>query len=308
DDGSQDDSAALANQMGATLLKTTTGRLGPGAARNQGAQHAKGDVLYFIDADCEIHADTLANIHQIFQAEPTIDALIGSYDDSPAAPNFLAQYKNLFHHYVHQSSQAEASTFWGACGAIKRLRFLELGGFDVNLYQRPAVEDIELGYRLKQAGGRIRLAKQVQIKHLKAWRWKSLLKADIFDRGIPWTQLLMKYKAFMSDLNLQTHNRVSVVAVYGLLAAIGVALFQPQTIWIAVGLEILLLWLNWPLYRFFYEKRGLFFALRVIPMHWLYYFYNAISFGCGVLLHWQAQAKTPSSLPPLADRAEIDRN
>jgi hypothetical protein len=51
--------------------------------------------------------------------------LIGSYDDAPGANNFLSQYKNLFHHYTHQTGSEEASTFWGACGAIRRDVFLD---------------------------------------------------------------------------------------------------------------------------------------------------------------------------------------
>jgi GT2 family glycosyltransferase len=145
------------------------GRLGPAAARKTGAQVARGKYLYFIDADCELQPDTLARIAEVFQADPGLDALFGSYDDTPGAANFMAQYKNLFHHYVHQKSSELASTFWTGCGVIRRAQFLALGGFDLQRYRRPAIEDIDLGYRLKRAGGRIRLVKHVQVKHLKAW-------------------------------------------------------------------------------------------------------------------------------------------
>jgi hypothetical protein len=114
----------------------------------------------------------------------------------------------------------------------------------------------------------------------------------------------------MSDLNLQTHNRVSVVAVYGLLLALFVSLFQLQGLFLALGLAVLLLWLNQDLYRFFYQKRGFAFAWRVIPMHWLYYIYNAASFGCGLLLYWQEQLKAEAVSPPqpLIDGIETDGN
>lgn len=296
DDGSDDGSGALARKRGASVL-TTSGRVGPAAARNLGAQAAGGQFLFFIDADCEIHPDTLTRIAGHLAARPQLDALFGSYDDAPGAPNFIAQYKNLFHHYVHQNGHENASTFWTGCGVIRRERFLALGGFDVGRYRRPAIEDIELGYRLKLVGGQIMLAKDVQVKHLKAWTLLSLLKSDILDRGIPWTQLILRDQVFANDLNLQTHNRISVVAVYGLLLALGVSLIQPQAWLITLGLALLLLWLNRELYQFFAQKRGLGFALRAVPMHWLYYGYNAIAFGLGLLLHLRERLNPQPAMP-----------
>jgi len=307
DDGSTDGSDRLAEEAGARVLRTG-GRQGPAAARNLGARLASGAYLFFTDADCELHPDTLACAAQHFADDPRLDALFGSYDDEPGAPNFVAQYKNLFHHYIHQRSKAAASTFWTGCGAIARPRFLALGGFDVRRYRQPSIEDIDLGYRLKQAGGRIRLAREVQVKHLKTWTLASLLKSDIVDRGIPWTRLILRDKAFLGDLNLQTHNRASVLVVYGLLLAVVVSYFQTQMAVVAVGLTGLLLWLNFDLYRFFYFKRGPGFTLKVIPLHWLYYLYNAISFGVGLILYWRDQFRTePLPAPkPLADGVEAE--
>ena len=101
---------------------------------------------------------------QSFSENPDLAALIGSYDDAPGEKNFLSQYKNLFHHYTHQHGKVEASTFWGACGAIRREIFLSMAGFNDN-YRQPCIEDIEFGYRLKQEGYKIRLCKSIQVKH-----------------------------------------------------------------------------------------------------------------------------------------------
>ncbi|MBL8046518.1 MAG: glycosyltransferase family 2 protein, partial [Anaerolineales bacterium] len=129
DDGSTDNTRQWAEKAGARILQTTRPTSGPAVVRNLGAQAATGEILFFVDADVEIRAETLAHISRVFAAQPSLTALFGSYDDAPAAPNFLSQYKNLMHHYVHQHASEQASTFWSGCGAIRRAAFLEFGGF-----------------------------------------------------------------------------------------------------------------------------------------------------------------------------------
>ena len=290
-DGESDGSWKLAQQRGArVILRPESG--GPAKARNLGARFASSDILFFIDADVEIHPATVQKVLQTFQQDPELAALIGSYDDSPGDRGFLSQYKNLFHHYTHQDACEEASTFWGACGAIRKDIFLALGGFDEG-YRRPCIEDIELGYRLRHEGYKIRLCKDIQVKHLKRWTTFSLLRAEVFYRALPWMALLLQirqrdpqqYQKFSSDLNLRWSSRASVVLVYGLCLGLIAALWWSPLL-IASGLIGLILFaINLPVYRFFYQKRGFLFALRVLPWHWLYYFYSGLAFGIGVLRH-----------------------
>ncbi|MFX0204005.1 MAG: glycosyltransferase, partial [Candidatus Hodarchaeota archaeon] len=161
DDGSKDDSAEIARRNGAKVLKLSS-QLGPAAARNYGSKEAKGDILLFVDADVLIRKETIGRTVSDFNQHPEIAALFGSYDDSPTAKNFISQYKNLQHHFVHQHSNRDAVTFWAGCGAIRRKVFHDLGGFDQNRYPKPSIEDIELGYRMKRAGHRILLDKDLQ--------------------------------------------------------------------------------------------------------------------------------------------------
>lgn len=308
DDGSTDGSAGLAERYGCRVLRTSEPRSGPAVARNLGVQAARGDVVFFVDADVAVRPETVGLVAESFVDDPGLAALFGSYDDAPGAPNFLSQYKNLFHHYVHQHSGEQAASFWSGCGAMRRDVFLRHGGFDTERYGRPCIEDIELGYRVTRSGGRIRLVKALQVKHLKHWTVVSLLRSDILDRGIPWTRLLLREKAFANDLNLQTHNRVSVATTW-LLALCLVMGFVVPWLWLmAAGAAGLLLALNWPVYRWFAGKRGLLFALAVIPWHWFYYFYNGVSFAVGLGAHLvDRRATTTERLPanqPAADPSQ----
>jgi glycosyltransferase involved in cell wall biosynthesis len=81
DDGSRDETCNIARQFGARVL-SSLGRKGPAHARNQGAREAAGDVVFFIDADVCVHRDALFRVVSRFDAEPDVQATIGSNDDS----------------------------------------------------------------------------------------------------------------------------------------------------------------------------------------------------------------------------------
>ncbi len=303
-DGETDGSWKVAQQFGTKVIRLPESK-GPAKARNVGAESATSDVIFFVDADVEVHPTTLSQVIRAFREDADLAALIGSYDDSPGSANFLSQYKNLFHHYTHQGGCEEASTFWGACGAIRRDIFWEVGGFDQS-YRKPCVEDIELGYRLRQANYKIKLCKAIQVKHLKRWPPLSLLRAEVFYRALPWMALLLKtrqahpedYKRFSNDLNLRWSSRVSVLLVYSLCLFLIAAVKWPIFLWGAGFFSLVLFRINFSLYRFFYLKRGFLFALRVLPWHWFYYFYSGLAFAAGIFRH---QVQRFSSLKPVAN-------
>ncbi|HFC11841.1 MAG TPA: glycosyltransferase [Anaerolineae bacterium] len=268
DDGSVDNSAEIARTHNATVLSATgTKPQGPAAARNYGASHAKTDLLVFIDADCVVQPTTLAQFANYFSTHPHIAAVFGSYDDTPAAPNFISQYKNLTHHFTHQQSPTQVNTFWAGCGAIRRNWFEQIAGFNAHRYPHPAIEDIELGYRLSQAGGQIHLAKSIQVKHLKQWTLFSMLKSDIWDRALPWSKLLLTVKPQQYDLNLAIHQQLSA------LLFLSLPFITIFTLWLLPITMLIFLGLNNAYYRFMLRKRGILFALKCVPMQCAYFSY-----------------------------------
>jgi len=223
DDASTDETAKVANELGVRLLRMEQ-RGGPAAARNRGAEIARGEYVFFLDADVCVYPETLQQVADSFAQDPGLDAVFGSYDARPTAWNVLSQYRNLFHHFVHQHGNAEATTFWSGCGAMRRSVFLKMGGFSAR-YGRPAIEDIELGRRLHQAGHRILLNKGLQVTHLKRWTLWSMVKTDVLDRGMPWTELMLREGSMPNDLNLRISQRISVVLAYGLLVIFGIGVW-----------------------------------------------------------------------------------
>jgi glycosyltransferase involved in cell wall biosynthesis len=283
DDGSDDGSLAAARHSGASVLQTERPGSGPAVARNLAAGQARGEVLFFVDADVRLAPDAMSRVQAEFQADPLLAALYGSYDESPAAQNFISQYKNLLHHFVHQESAGEGTSFWAGCGAIRRDFFQRMGGFNLS-YRRPSIEDIELGYRLRKAGHRTRLVKSLQASHLKHWTLRSLLETDVRDRALPWTQLIMSERDMPADLNLKWPHRLSALCAYLMVLALACAPFFPILLAPAAVCAVLLLLLNRKLYAFFAARRGMLFALAAIPMHWFYYLYSTLAFALGVVL------------------------
>jgi glycosyltransferase involved in cell wall biosynthesis len=312
DDCSTDNTRQIIERFGARYLRTPR-NMGPGGARNLAARHAYGEILVFVDSDVVVAPETLGQIAEDFERDPELAAMFGSYDEHPAWGDFLSQYKNLMHHYVHQMASERACTFWAGCGAMRKAVFEEFGGFDLDKYPDPSIEDIELGFRIWRAGRRIKLNKQVQVKHLKKWTVRGLLRADIFLRAVPWTRLILESNTLLSDLNLKAAARVSaglvgllVLALLALpFAAIGkIPFVPPGRLGMAMAaLAGLLFVLNWNVYSWFAVRRGWRFACAATIPHWTYYFYSGVVFVVCSLQH-KLSGRKAAALSNSAARAE----
>jgi glycosyltransferase involved in cell wall biosynthesis len=276
DDGSLDESAKMAKKIGATLL-LSGGRKGPGAARNIGAKQARGDILWFVDADVVVGADAV-KILKDGLVDKEVIAVFGSYDDKPAAQNFLSQYKNMIHHYYHQKANKEASTFWAGCGAVRKHNFLAVGGFDTKQFKYPSIEDIELGYRLLANGGRINLLTKLQSSHLKVWRFINLVHTDFFRRAIPWSRLMLRQKKLTNALNVSISERLRALLVVVLLLAVIASTFDILSWWVPCALLFASDMASFKLIHFFYQRKGLLFAFNSVLYQKFYYTYSSIAF------------------------------
>src|SRR5262249_26166784 len=82
DDGSTDDSGAVAARNGARVL-TLPANSGPAAARNLGARHASGEVLMFVDSDVAVAANAVDRVRKVLDAHPDVSAGLGADGHDP---------------------------------------------------------------------------------------------------------------------------------------------------------------------------------------------------------------------------------
>jgi GT2 family glycosyltransferase len=282
DDASEDDVSSTAANLGARVLRLPR-NAGPAAARNYGARYARGQILFFVDADVVVRDSAIGRIRTTLDYRGEIAAVFGSYDSRPAAPGLVSQYRNLLHHFVHQTGKADAATFWAGCGAVRRLAFERVGGFDERRFPRPSIEDIELGYRLRRAGYRIFFDESLQSTHLKRWTLRSIIRTDIIYRAIPWSRLIFESGEALDYLNVQASQRASVALTgLGSLFLLTSPLHLELLMMLALVCVAAVIFINRDLYAFFWRARGTFFAAACVPLHLLYF----VCCGVGYQYAW----------------------
>ncbi len=277
-DGSTDNSAEIGKQFGVKIIKLPE-KSGAANARNNGVRQAKGEIILFVDADVVVQPDTMRDVRRLFAENQDYTAIFGSYDDTPGEPDFFSQYRNLMHRFYHQTSGGDADTFWSGFGAVKREAFLDVGGFDAEKFEIPSVEDIELGYRLREKGYKILLVPELEAKHLKKWTFASILQTDFWQRAVPWAELILLNPQVAHNLNVKNSQKISAVLAGLFLLSLP---FIVLSWWLSIASIVFLLALitiNRDFYKFFLKRKGLFFMLGVLPMHILYFLYSSLAFA-----------------------------
>lgn len=166
DDGSTDDTPAVAEELGAVLVKSGTVAGGPALARNKGARTASGEILAFIDSDCTASEQWLMELLPVF-ADAEV-AAVGGWVDGMHTESALDCYEavmsslNLGRRAM--SGGAGGDTFYlPSCNLLMRKQaFTAAGGFLSALH---VGEDVDLTWRLRDAGWKIAYLPEGTVYH-----------------------------------------------------------------------------------------------------------------------------------------------
>lgn len=266
------------------LVQTTPVGAGPAGARNVAAGRARGEVLVFVDSDVLVAPDALPEIARRFRDDPGLTALLGSYDDAPSANSMVSRFRNLLHHHVHASSAGPVQSFWAGLGAVRREAFERAGGFDAARYPHPAIEDIELGWRLADRGARIELDPSIRGKHLKVWTLRSMVATDFARRGVPWTRLQLERRERARGLNMSAAQLTGALAAVGTVVA--AARRRPA---LAAGFAAAMAASNAPLYRLLARAGGPGLVAAGLPLQAVHHLTAVASVPAGAAAHLVAR-------------------
>ncbi len=233
DDGSTDDTAAIAARHGARVLRQDNS--GPAAARNRGIDAACGEVILFTDADCAPASDWIERMLAPL-ADPEITGSKGAYrtrQRSLAARFIQIEYEDRYDHTARHPYIDFVDTY---AAAYRRDALLASGGFSTR-FPFASVEDQELSFRMARAGHKMLFNPKAVVYHRHPEGWVHYARRK-FKIGY-WKTLVLRWHPDKAWRDSHTPSSLKVqMALAALSAPLAVlsVLARPVVWWLALDL------------------------------------------------------------------------
>jgi len=278
DDGSQDNSVPIIKSYPCKLIQISEPH-GASRARNVGATHSRGSILFFTDADCLLQANTLKEVMEAMKERPQGRIVGGTYTRLSHDRTFFSDFQSLFIHDAETKAPENPDYVATHAMAIAARTFKESGGFREDFL--PILEDVEFSHRMGRAGARLSMNPAVLVQHVFNFTlvssWVNGMRKSFY-----WTIYSLGNKDLLTDsgtasLGLKA-SLVSLVVMFILLARIGSgeSLYLYGAV-IPLGVNLLM---NRKLFRTFYEAKGMAFMIAAV----LYYItLYTVAAGAGAL-------------------------
>ncbi|MHC4828206.1 MAG: glycosyltransferase, partial [Planctomycetota bacterium] len=161
DDGSQDDTAKVAEEYASRVIRTEN--KGLSSARNTGLAAATGDIVAFIDDDAYPDRDWLSYLAATFTSSSHV-AVGGPNAKAPGDGEFADCVAHAPGNPTHVLLTDEEAEHLPGCNMAFRREALEaVGGFDRRF--RVAGDDVDICWRLRERGWTLAFSPAAQVWH-----------------------------------------------------------------------------------------------------------------------------------------------
>jgi glycosyltransferase involved in cell wall biosynthesis len=277
DDGSTDDSVAVAERFPCRLERTANG--GVSKARNLGARLSSGEILFFLDSDVQLRPDAVATAVALLERDPSAGMVCGVYDWVPFVDDgAVERYKVLHGHYWRVRCTGETRMAFLSLGAVRRSVFERAGPLDESLRY---TEDVEYGARLS-ATSRILLSPDMVGRHDDDDQLSVLLRKQ-FTRSVPLVALFADRGPKRPRVRDTAYRPLAAAALALAVAGVPLALLSP---WCLLSLPAGLAafaGVERALLRFVLTKAGIRFTALFFALHLLMNLTTVAAAGIGVL-------------------------
>jgi GT2 family glycosyltransferase len=218
DNGSPAEEAERLRALGRTepriVLQQGHGNVGFARGANMGAETARGEYIVFLNPDANLQDGCVEALVSAFEGQ-RVPAVVGARvmntdgteqrggrrgEVTPVTTllsfgHLTARFKGLAKFEIHREHEPTPDapmpmpTISGACFALRREDFELLGGFDEGYFLH--VEDIDLCWRARQAGGEVLFQPAAQVIHLGHTSLEHPLKVE-FHKGVGLSRYFIK--------------------------------------------------------------------------------------------------------------------
>jgi GT2 family glycosyltransferase len=205
---------ALGRTEARVVLQQGHGNVGFARGANMGAETARGEYIVFLNPDANLQDGCIEALVSAFEKQPVptvVGARVMNTDGTEqrggrrgevtpvttllSFGHLTSVFKSLAKFEIHREDEAlpEAPvpmpTISGACFALRRADFELLGGFDEGYFLH--VEDIDLCWRARQAGGQVLFQPAAEVIHLGHTSLEHPLKVE-FHKGVGLSRYFIK--------------------------------------------------------------------------------------------------------------------
>ncbi len=173
DDGSTDQSRAVIDALGVARVISHDHNQGIAAARNTAWQNTRGDIVAFLDADAVPHPRFIHELGKCY-CDPSMDGVCGQAVERICRTDADRWRSEILFQHWGRHTRRNVPFLFGISASYRRSALAAAGGFDP--FFKFSGEDMDLGFRLHQAGRRLMYTPRAVVYHMRRDDRRSVRK------------------------------------------------------------------------------------------------------------------------------------